>query len=78
MKHIFINSVVMHLIVTMIFILFAVTTGSVFSYALALFYVFITIRNAIDIANFEMSKLGEVVELCESDEYKRIDVYFRK
>ena len=55
MKHIFINSVIMHLIATMLFISFAVTTGSVFSYALALFYVLITIRNAIDIADFEMS-----------------------
>ena len=55
MKHIFINSVVMHLIVTMVFISFAVTTGGVFSYAIALFYVFITIRNAINIADFEMS-----------------------
>ena len=55
MKHIFINSVVMHLIVTMLFISFAVTTGGVFSYALALFYVLITIQNAIDIADFEMS-----------------------
>ena len=78
MKHIFINSVVMHLIVMMIFISFAVTTGGVFSYALALFYVLITIRNAIDIADFEMSKLGETVSLCESGKYRRTDVYFYK
>ena len=78
MKHIFINSVVMHLLVTMLFISFAVTTGSVFSYALALFYVLITIRHAIDIADFEMSKLGETVRLCESGKYKRTDVYFYK
>ena len=55
MKHIFINSVVIHLIVTMVFISFAVITGSFANYALALFYVFITIQNAIDIADFEMS-----------------------
>ena len=55
MKHIFINSVVMHLIVTMLFISFAVATGGAFSYALALFYVLITIKHAIDIADFEMS-----------------------
>ena len=78
MKHIFINSVVMHLIVTMLFISFAVTTGGVFSYALALFYVLITIRNAIDIADFEMSNLGETVRLCESGKYKKVDVYFTK
>ena len=76
MKHIFINSVVMHLIVTMLFISFSVATGNVFSYALALFYVLITIRNAIDIADFEMSNLGETVRLCESGKYKRTDVYF--
>lgn len=76
MKHIFINSVVMHLIVTMLFISFAVATGSVFSYALALFYVLITIKHAIDIADFEMSDLGETVRLCESGKHKRMDVYF--
>ena len=78
MKHIFINSVVMHLIVTMIFISFAVTTGGVFSYALALLYVLITIKHAIDIADFEMSDLGETVRLCESGEFKKMDVYFRR
>ena len=78
MKHIFINSVVMHLIVTMVFISFAVTTGGVFSYALALFYVLITIKNAIDIADFEMSKMGKVVETKESGKYKLMEVYFTK
>ena len=56
MKTIFLNSVIMHLIVTMVFVSFAATTGSFFHYALALFYVFITIQNAIDIADFEMSQ----------------------
>ena len=78
MKHIFINSVVMHLIVTMIFISFAVTTGGVFSYSLALFYVLITIKHAIDIADFEMSKLGEVVRTHNSGKYKIMQVYFTK
>ena len=78
MKNIFINSVVIHLIVTMLFISFAVTTGGVFSYALALFYVLITIRNAIDIADFEMSKMGKVVETKESGKYKLMEVYFTK
>ena len=78
MKTIFINSVIMHLIVTMVFISFAVTTGSFFHYALALFYVCITIKHAIDIADFEMSDLGETVRLCESDEFKKVDVYFYK
>ena len=55
MKTIFINSVVMHLLIIMVFTSFAVTTGGVFSYALALFYVLITIKHAIDIADFEMS-----------------------
>ena len=76
MKTIFINSVIMHLIVTMVFISFAVTTGSFFHYALALFYVCITIKHAIDIADFEMSDLGETVRLCESKEYSKVDVYF--
>ena len=78
MKHIFINSVIMHLIVTMLFTSLAVATGSVFSYALALFYVLITIRNAIDIADFEMSKMGKVVETKESGKYKLMEVYFTK
>lgn len=56
MKDIIINSMTMHLLVTMVFISFAVTTGSFFHYALALFYVCITIKHAIDIANFEMSQ----------------------
>ena len=76
MKNIFLNSVIMHLIVTMVFISFAVTTGSFFHYALALFYVCITIKHAIDIADFEMSDLGETVKLCESEEFKKVDVYF--
>ena len=56
MKDIIINSMTMHLLVTMVFISFAVATGSFFHYALALFYVCITIKHAIDIADFEMSQ----------------------
>ena len=78
MKDIIINSVIMHLLVTMVFISFAVTTGGFFHYALALFYVCITIKHAIDIADFEMSDLGETVRLCESGEYSKADVYFHK
>ena len=76
MKDIIINSMTMHLLVTMVFISFAVATGSFFHYALALFYVCITIKHAIDIADFEMSDLGETVRLCESEEFKKVDVYF--
>ena len=76
MKNIAIDSMLMHLLVVIVFISFAVTTGSFFHYALALFYVCITIKHAIDIANFEMSDLGETVRLCESDEFKKVDVYF--
>lgn len=78
MKTIFINSVIMHLIATMAFIWFAVFVGGILYYALALFYVYITIKHAIQIADFEMSDLGKVVELQESGKYKRIDVYFYK
>ena len=78
MKDIIINSMTMHLLVVIVFISFAVTTGGFFHYALALFYVCITIKHAIDIANFEMSDLGETVRLCESDEFKKVDVYFYK
>ena len=76
MKDIVANSMLMHLIVTMVFVSLAVATGGFFHYALALFYVFLTIQNAIDIANFEMSDLGETVRLCESEEFKKVDVYF--
>ena len=78
MKEITINSMTMHLIVTMVFISFAVTTGSFFHYALAFFYICVTIKHAIDIADFEMSDLGETVRLCESGEYSKADVYFHK
>ena len=78
MKDIIINSMTMHLLVTMVFISLAVATGSFFHYALALFYVCITIKHAIDIADFEISDLGETVRLCESGEYSKVDVYFHK
>ena len=77
MKDIVVNSMLMHLIVVMVFVSFAAASvGGIFSYALAFFYICVTLKNAIDIANFEMSDLGETVRLCESGEFKKVDVYF--
>lgn len=41
-------------------------------------YVLTLFHSAIKIADFEMSKLGEVVKIHESGEYRRMDVYFTK
>lgn len=76
MKEIIINSMTMHLVVVMIFVTFAASFGTFSFYALAFFYICVTLKNAIDIADFEMSNLGETVRLCESDEFKKVDVYF--
>ena len=78
MKEITINSMLMHLIVVMIFVTFAASFGTFSFYALAFFYICVTLKNAIDIADFEMSDLGETVRLCESGEYSKADVYFHK
>jgi hypothetical protein len=78
MKEIVVNSMVMHLLVVAVFVTFAASAGGVLFYALALLYICVTLKHAIDIADFEMSDLGETVRLCESGEYKRIDIYFRK
>ena len=79
MKDIVVNSMLMHLIVVMVFVSFAAASvGGIFSYALAFLYICVTIKHAIDIADFEMSDLGETVRLCESGEYSKADVYFHK
>lgn len=78
MKNIAIDSMLMHLIVVMIFVTFAASFGTFSFYALAFFYICVTLKNAIDIADFEMSDLGETVRLCESKEYSKVDVYFHK
>lgn len=78
MKDIVVNSMLMHLIVVMVFVSFAAASGGILSYALALLYICVTIKHAIDIADFEMSNLGETVRLCESKEYSKVDVYFYK
>ena len=56
MKGIIVNSMLMHLVVVMVFVSFAASSGGGLSYALALFYVFATLKHAIDIADFEMSQ----------------------
>lgn len=56
MKDIIVNSMLMHLIVVMVFVSFAAASGSSFSYALALLYICVMIKHAIDIADFEMSQ----------------------
>ena len=76
MKDIIINSMIMHLLVVVVFVLFAASAGGLYFYALALLYICVTLKHAIDIANFEMSDLGETVRLCESEEFKKVDVYF--
>lgn len=78
MKDIVVNSMLMHLVVVMVFVSFAAASGGVLSYALALFYIYLTLKHAINIADFEMSNLGETVRLCESKEYSKVDVYFYK
>jgi hypothetical protein len=55
MKDIVVNSVLIHLIVVMVFVSFAAASGGSLSYALALFYICLTLKHAIDIADFEMS-----------------------
>ena len=76
MKNIAIDSMLMHLVVVMIFVTFAASFGTFSFYALAFFYICVTLKNAIDIADCEMSDLGETVRLCESEEFKKVDVYF--
>lgn len=78
MKDIVVNSMLMHLVVVMVFVSFAASSGGGFFYALALFYICVTLKHAIDIADFEMSGIGETVRLYESKEYSRVDVYFNK
>ena len=56
MKEITTNSMLMHLVVVMVFVSFAAASGGGFSYALALFYICVTLKHAIDIADFEMSQ----------------------
>lgn len=48
------------------------------TFGIALLNIFACFDTAIKIADFEMSELGETVKLCESGEYKRVDVYFTK
>lgn len=78
MKDITTNSMLMHLVVVMIFVSFAASAGGFSFYAFALFYICLTLKHAIDIADFEMSGIGETVRLYESKEYSRVDVYFNK
>lgn len=47
-------------------------------FSIALLNIFACFDTAIKIADFEMSDLGETVRLCESKEYSRVDVYFRR
>ena len=47
-------------------------------FSIALLNIFACFDMAIKISDFEMSDLGETVRLCESKEYSRVDVYFRK
>lgn len=56
MKKIILNSMTMHLLVVMVFVSFAALSGGGFFYALALFYICVTLKHAIDIADFEMSQ----------------------
>ena len=56
MKNIAIDSMLMHLVVVMIFVTFAASFGTFSFYALAFFYICVTLKNAIDIADFEMSQ----------------------
>lgn len=56
MKDIIVNSMFMHLVVVMVFVSFAAASGGIFSYALALFYICLTLKHAIDITDFEMSR----------------------
>jgi hypothetical protein len=78
MKDITINSMIMHLLVVTVFVTFAASSGGFYFYTLALLYICVTLKHAIDIANFEMSGLGETVRLYESGEYSKVDVYFHK
>jgi len=56
MKDIVVNSMLMHLVVVMVFVSFAASAGGGYFYALALFYICITLKHAINIADFEMSQ----------------------
>ena len=56
MKDIVVNSMAMHLVVVMVFVTFAASFGTLSFYALAFFYICVTLKNAIDIADFEMSQ----------------------
>lgn len=56
MKEITTNSMIMHLLVVTVFVSFAASAGGFYFYALALFYICLTLKNAIDIADFEMSQ----------------------
>lgn len=56
MKDIIVNSMLMHLVVIMIFVTFSASFGTFSFYALAFFYICVTLKNAIDIADFEMSQ----------------------
>lgn len=78
MKEITTNSMIMHLLVVTVFVSFAASAGGFYFYALALFYICLTLKHAIDIADFEMSDLGETVKLCESGKYSKAEVYFHK
>lgn len=78
MRDIIVNSMIMHLLVVAVFVTFAASAGGGLFYALALLYICAALKHAIDIADFEMSDLGETVRLCESKEYSKVDVYFYK
>ena len=78
MKNIVTDSMWAHLLMFWFMVDFLIELGGFALVVFGSFYVLLIFQSAINIANFEMSEVGQFVEKAGSGKYKHIEVRYFK